>query len=59
VQQNLGFLFAAFAVTWAGFFLYLFFVQRGLAETRRRLAVLEAEHQQVAGDEPDSSGAPA
>jgi len=55
VQQNLGFLFAAFAVTWAGFFLYLFLVQRGLSETRQRLAVLEAE-EQAQGDDPDNSG---
>jgi CcmD family protein len=43
LSQNLGFLFAAFAVTWIGFFGYLFFVRRLLRDTRERLALLERE----------------
>jgi CcmD family protein len=43
VSQNLGFLFAAFAVTWAGFFVYLFLVHRVISETRKRLALIEKE----------------
>jgi CcmD family protein len=41
LHQNLGYLFLAFAATWAGFFAYLFFVHRLLADTRRRLSELE------------------
>jgi CcmD family protein len=50
VPQNLGFLFAAFAVTWVGFFLYLFLVHRVLSETRKRLALLEKEAASSEGD---------
>jgi CcmD family protein len=41
MEQNLGYLFAAFAVTWAALCLYVFSIQRTLLETRRRLAALE------------------
>lgn len=41
MHGNLGFLFAAFAITWAGFFAYLFIVHRLLADTRRRLRWIE------------------
>lgn len=50
MQQNLGFLFAAFAATWVAFFAYLFIVQRMLAETNKRLRNLS--------DEQPSPGSP-
>ena len=43
MHQNLGYLVAAFAATWVGFFAYLIVVQRLLGETRRRLRWLEEE----------------
>jgi CcmD family protein len=41
MPQNLGFLFAAFTITWVAFFVYLFYVQRLLAGVARRLQSLE------------------
>lgn len=41
MPQNLGYLFAAFAVTWVTLFGYIFYVQRMLAETSARLRALE------------------
>lgn len=54
MDQGLGFLFAAFAVTWAGLFGYVFFVQRTLGETRRRLRWLEEDEPRLrrTGDGP-------
>lgn len=43
MHQDLGYLFAAFAVTWAGLFGYVFFIQQRLAETRRRLDWLDED----------------
>jgi CcmD family protein len=43
LHQNLGYLFAAFAVTWVALFGYLLFVERLLAQTRRRLTWLEED----------------
>ena len=43
MPQNLGYLFAAFAVTWVALFAYVFFVQRLLTDTGRRLKALERE----------------
>ncbi len=61
MHQNLGFLFAAFALTWAAFFVYLFYVQRLLAETGRRLRALErvssARRAAPRRPDPDTNGA--
>ena len=40
---NLGFLFAAFAVIWAVFFVYAFFVARRRQEMQREIAALRQE----------------
>ncbi len=56
MQQNLGFLFAAFALTWVAIFGYLFLVQRQLVDTGRRLRVLESE--QSSGELPGRSSEP-
>ena len=50
-HENLGYLFLAFAATWAAFFAYLFFVQRQLLDVRRRLADYE-EHAASAAAAP-------
>jgi CcmD family protein len=42
LETSLGFLFAVFAVTWAGFFAYIFFVSRKQRELRKELARLKA-----------------
>jgi hypothetical protein len=52
MPQNLGYLFAAFAITWAAFFAYLFFVQRMLLDTGRRLRALEREPMAVRLEPP-------
>jgi CcmD family protein len=56
VQQNLGFLFAAFAVTWLAFFAYLFLIQRMLVETVKRLRTLQ--RQPSGGALPQAQGEP-
>jgi CcmD family protein len=43
LNQNLGYLFLAFASTWAGIFVYLLFIQRRLADARQRLSELEEQ----------------
>ena len=52
-SANLPFLFAAFAVTWAIFFGYAFFVSRRRQEMQREVAELhrELEQKQSATDE--------
>ncbi len=42
LETNLSFLFAVFAITWAGFFAYIFFVSRKQRELQRQLARLQA-----------------
>lgn len=42
LETNLSFLFAVFAVTWAGFFAYIFFVSRKQRELQREVARLQA-----------------
>ena len=56
-SANLPFLFAAFAITWAMFFAYAFFVSRRRQEVQREVAELqrELERQKSIGDE--SAGA--
>ena len=44
--SNLTFLFAAFAVTWVGFFAYAFFVSRRRQEVQRELRALRRELEQ-------------
>ena len=51
-ESNLGFLFAAFAVAWAVFFGYVFYMSRRERELRRDLDQLR---RQVAEQQPDSS----
>ena len=43
---NLPFLFAAFAVSWLGFFSYAFFVSRRQQELRKEIAELRSELEQ-------------
>jgi CcmD family protein len=50
MHQNLGYLFAAFAVTWVGLSGYVFIVQRALAETNTRLRELEGDRAAPSGD---------
>ena len=45
-SANLPFLFAAFAVTWAIFFAYAFFVSRRRQELQREIAELHRELEQ-------------
>ena len=42
LETNLSFLFAVFAVTWAGFFAYIFFVSRKQRELQHQVARLRA-----------------
>lgn len=42
LETSLGFLFAVFAVTWAGFFAYIFFVSRKQRELNKEIARLKA-----------------
>lgn len=55
MHANLGFLFAAFAITWAGFFAYLFFVHRLLADAHRRLRWIEEDTAGREGPHDESS----
>lgn len=53
---SLAYLFAVFAVSWAAFFVYVFFVTRRQEEMRRQIRELrQALEEQVAGDR-DHSG---
>ena len=42
LETNLGFLFAVFALTWAGFFAYIFFVSRRQRQLQQEMARLRA-----------------
>jgi CcmD family protein len=42
LETNLGFLFAVFAITWAGFFAYIFFLSRKQRVLQREVALLRA-----------------
>ncbi len=42
LETNLSYLFAVFAITWAGFFAYIFFVSRNQRELQRQVARLRA-----------------
>lgn len=42
LETNLSFLFAVFAITWAGFFAYIFFVSRKQRDLQRQVARLRA-----------------
>ena len=42
LETNLGFLFAVFAITWAGFFAYIFFLSRKQRVLQREIALLRA-----------------
>ncbi len=44
--SNLPFLFAAFAVSWVGFFIYVFFVSRRRQELERELRALRRSLEQ-------------
>ena len=47
LETNLAFLFAVFAVTWAGFFAYMFFMSRKQRELQREVARLKATLDQM------------
>ena len=53
---NLPFLFAAFAVTWAIFFAYAFFVSRRRQEMQREMAELQRELEQKNNTGDESAG---
>ena len=40
-EANLGFLFAVFAITWLGFFAYVFLIARRQKELNREIAILK------------------
>ena len=50
-DQNLGFLFSVFIVTWAGFFGYAFLMSRRQREVRREIDTIKAlvEEQKESG----------
>ncbi len=50
LETNLSFLFAVFAITWAGFFAYIFFVSRKQRELQREIARLRA-NMKIGADE--------
>jgi CcmD family protein len=47
LETNLAFLFAVFAVTWAGFFAYIFYMSRKQRELQREVARLRASMDEV------------
>jgi CcmD family protein len=53
MNTNLGYLFAIYIITWAGFFAYVFLVSRRQRELERELkelrAMLEAKHKPTQG----------
>lgn len=49
LDTNLGYLFAVFAVTWAAFFAYIFWVSRKQRELQRQLARLRATLERATG----------
>ncbi len=55
-SANLPFLFAAFAVTWAIFFAYAFFVSRRRQEMQREIAELHGELEQKESTGDESAG---
>ena len=50
-MNNLGYLFAGFAVAWAVAFVYLWMISRRSAAIETQLAALERRVQQTAADE--------
>ncbi len=56
-SANLPFLFAAFAVTWAIFFVYAFFVSRRRQEMQREIAGLHRELEQSKSTPDENPGA--
>lgn len=54
LERNLGFLFAVYLVTWAGFFAYIFIVSRRQSDLAREIDALRA---QISGSTtPESAG---
>jgi CcmD family protein len=51
-SSNLPYLFAAFAVCWAVFFVYIFFVTRRQQELRNEISRLRRTVEQEDGDDP-------
>ena len=49
-SDNLPYLFAAYAVTWVGFFVYMFFMSRRQREMEREIEELRQER-----ENPDES----
>ena len=52
-SDNLPYLFAAYAVTWVGFFVYMFFMSRRQREMERE--VEELRHELEERENPDES----
>ena len=49
LETNLGYLFAVFAVTWAAFFAYIFWISRKQRELQRELARVRASIERSSG----------
>ena len=54
LEANLPFLFAVYAITWAGFFAYLFFISRRQRELRNELESLKLERLAEPENQSDS-----
>lgn len=52
-SDNLPYLFAAYAVTWVGFFVYMFFMSRRQREMEREIEELRQELEER--ENPDES----
>ena len=51
LETNLSYLFAVFAITWAGFFAYIFFISRKQRELQKQVARLQARLESRKSDE--------
>lgn len=56
LEQNLGFLFAIYLVTWAGFFIYIFIVSRRQHDLAREIRALQGQVFGVAASEANLTG---
>ncbi len=56
LEQNLGFLFAVYLVTWAGFFVYIFIVSRRQSDLAREIQVLKGQVFGVGTSEAGEAG---
>ena len=56
LEQNLGFLFAVYLVTWAGFFVYIFIVSRRQHDLAREIQALKGQVFGVDASEASQAG---